>query len=107
MTQASRENSELKFIINDIYTGYKVLNYFQSKILKAHTTGFDTVQVQLIQVHIGLEVTLRRDVFESLPETMIDNYWELLIEKDEIWAEIYRPQQQPYSYTPPNPSHIP
>ena len=58
MTQASQENSELKFTINDIRTGYKVLNYFQSKILKAHAAGFDTVQAQLIQVYIGLEVIL-------------------------------------------------
>ena len=45
MAQASRENSELKFTINDIRAGHKVLNYFQSKILKACATGFDTIQV--------------------------------------------------------------
>jgi hypothetical protein len=43
MTQASRENSELKFSIADIRAGKKVLTYFQSKILRARAAGFETV----------------------------------------------------------------
>jgi hypothetical protein len=35
MAQAARENTDLRFRISDIRAGRRVLDYFQTKILKA------------------------------------------------------------------------
>jgi hypothetical protein len=44
---------------------------------------------QLIQIYMGLDALLRRDLFEPITATTIDQYRELLVEKEEVWMEIY------------------
>jgi hypothetical protein len=105
IAQAVRENSDLTFRISDIRAGKLVLSYFQSKLLRSHAAGFNMVQAQLIQVYMGLDASLRRDLFESTQATTVDQYRELLMEKEEIWSDIYTanrtsfrsqsPQQRP------------
>ena len=41
MAQAVRENTEVTYKISDIRAGKRVLNYFQTKILKARAAGFE------------------------------------------------------------------
>jgi hypothetical protein len=38
---------------------------------------------------MGLDATLRRDLFEPTSTTTVDQYRELLAEKEEVWMEIY------------------
>jgi hypothetical protein len=96
MAQAVRENSELSFKISDIRAGKRVLAYFQSKILKARAAGFESVQGQLIQVYSGLDVALRRDLFEPTPETSLSQFRDLLMEKEELWVEAYKSRPSPF-----------
>jgi hypothetical protein len=44
MAQAARENTGLRFRISDIRAGKRVLDYFQTKILKARAAGFESTQ---------------------------------------------------------------
>jgi hypothetical protein len=53
MAQAVCENSELTFRTVDIRAGKRVLVYFQSKILKARTAGFESVQTRSHQLQGG------------------------------------------------------
>jgi hypothetical protein len=64
MAQAARENTDLHFRISDIRSGKRVLDYFQTKILKARAAGFESTQAQLIQVYSGMNVFLCRNLFE-------------------------------------------
>jgi hypothetical protein len=117
MAQAVRENSEVTFKISDIRAGKSILSYFQSKLLCSHAAGFSSVHLQLIQVYMGLDASLRRDLFEPTPATSVDQYRELLMEKEEIWTDIYNanrssrmlPQSQRPPYQPratyPTPLH--
>jgi hypothetical protein len=104
MAQAVRENSELSFHISDIRAGKSILTYFQSKLLRSRAAGFSTVHAQLIQVYMGLDASLRRDLFEPTIATTVDQYRELLMEKEEIWVDIYAknrtPARQPYTTVP-------
>jgi hypothetical protein len=108
MAQAVRENSEVTFKISDIRAGKSILSYFQSKLLRSRAAGFSTVHAQLIQVYMGLDASLRRDLFEPTPATSVDQYRELLMEKEEIWTDIYNtnrssrtlPQTQRAPYQP-------
>jgi hypothetical protein len=90
MAQAVRENSELTFTHSNMREEKKVLTYFQSKILKSRAAGFESLQGQLIQVYSGIEVMLRRDLFEPTPQTTLDQYREILLEKEELWIEVYK-----------------
>jgi len=89
MAQAVRENTELLFRVSDIRAGKSILTYFQSKLLRSRAAGFATTHSQLIQVYMGLEATLRLGVFEPTQMTTIDQYRELLMEKEEVWIDIY------------------
>ena len=59
LSQATRENSQLTFLISDIIAGKPVLTYFQSKLLKARAAGYESEQSQLMQVYMGLDVSLK------------------------------------------------
>ena len=98
MAQAVRENSELTFKVSDIRSGKRVLAYFQSKILRARAAGFESVQSQLIQVYSGMDVQLRLHLYEPTPQTTLDQYRELLMEKEENWIEAYKPRPQPQRF---------
>ena len=37
-----------------------------------------------------LEIALRRHLFEPMPHTTLDQYRELLMEKEEFWIEAYK-----------------
>src|SRR5579859_6745566 len=89
MAQAVRENNELTFRVSDIRAGKPVLTYFQTKLLRSRAAGFNTTHAQLIQIYMGLDAVLRRDLFEPTSVTMVDQYRELLVEKEEIWVEVY------------------
>jgi len=56
--------------------------------------GFSTVQQQLTQVYMGMDVTFRRDLFEPTVHTTMDQYRELLQEKEEVWIDAYQQRQQ-------------
>ena len=99
MAQAVRENNELSYKISNIRSGKRVLSYFQAKILKARAAGFETPQGQLIQVYSGMDVALRRNLFEPTTQTTLDQYRELLMEKEELWIEAYKPR--PLAPIPP------
>src|SRR5579862_4607176 len=74
MAQAVRENTELLFRISDIKAGKPILTYFQTKLLRSRAAGFNTTQAQLIQIYMGLDASLRRDLFEPTPTTTVDQY---------------------------------
>jgi len=95
---AVRENSELTFTVVDVRARKSILAYFQSKILKARACGFESSHSQLIQVYSGIEIYLKRDLYEPSDSTTISRYWALLEEKEELWCEAY----QPWQPTPPN-----
>jgi hypothetical protein len=96
MAQAVRENSKLTYKVSDVKASKRVLSYFQSKILKARAAGFESTHSQLIQVYSGMDVALRRDLFEPTSMTSLDQYREILMEKEELWMEAYKPR----SFTP-------
>lgn len=96
MAQAVRENSDLLYHISDVRAGKPILTYFQSKLLCSRAAGFATVHSQLIQVYMGLDASLRRDLFEPTTTTTVDQYRELLMEKEEIWSDIYTANHNPY-----------
>ena len=75
-----------------------MLAYFQFKILKARACGFESPHSQLIQVYSGIEIYLKRDLYEPSDSTTISRYRALLEEKEELWHEAYQPRQP----TPPN-----
>ena len=95
MAQAVRENTELIHRVADIRAGKSILTYFQTKLLQSRAAGFNTTHAQLIQIYMGLDAVLRRDLFEPTTATTIDQYRELLVEKEEVWMEIY--SQRPVS----------
>ena len=96
MAQAVRENTDLTYHVSDVRTGKPILTYFQSKLLRSRAAGFATVHSQLIQVYKGLDASLRRDLFEPTPATTVDQYRELLMEKEEIWIDIYTGNRNTY-----------
>jgi hypothetical protein len=105
MAQAVRENTELSFRIVDIRAGRRVTEYFQSKILCARAAGFESTHAQLIQVYLGLEAPLRRDLSEPMTETTLQQFRIALTEKEEVWIESYLPRNvfnpaTAHGYTP-------
>ena len=90
MAQAVRENSELTYQVADVRAAKPILTYFQTKLLRSRVAGFNSVHAQLIQIYMGLDAVLRRNLFEPTTATTIDQYRELLVEKEEVWMEIYR-----------------
>jgi len=105
LSQAIQENQALTFRISDIRNGKRILQYFQTKILKAKAAGSNDVHSQLMQVYVGLDVALRLTVWEPTEQTTIDQYRRVLQEKETLWIEAYsgrrREFQSPYqSYQP-------
>jgi hypothetical protein len=98
LAQAMRENSDLVFQISDVRAEQSVLVYFQSKLLRARSCGFESTQAALLQVYMGIDTVLRRDLFEPTSETSVAQFRELLSEKEEIWRELYRPRSSQPQY---------
>jgi len=92
MAQAVRENNEISYRVPDVRAGKRVLSYFQTKILEARAASFESTHAQLIQVYSSMDVALRRDLFEPTAQTTLDQYRELLTEKEELWIEAYKPR---------------
>ena len=102
LSQAMRDNQSLTFQVADVRNGNRVLNYFQTKVLRAKASGFETIHQQLMQVYMGLDVVLRLNLFEPTPQTTLDQYREILQQKEELWIEAYtirrRGYQSPYEF---------
>jgi hypothetical protein len=92
LAQAVRENSELMFRIGDIRAGRRVSEYFQSNVLRARAAGFESTHAQLVQVYLGLDTPLHRDLYEPTADTTIQQYRLALSEKEEVWIESYLPR---------------
>ena len=64
--------------------GHSVRTYFQSKILRAAACGFDEVHAKLTQVYAGIDVHLRQHLEEPTSTTTIDQYRDLLEQKESL-----------------------
>jgi hypothetical protein len=86
--RAMRENMDLTFCIVDVKAQASVLVYFQSKMLRARAYGFESIHSQLEQVYVGIDVALWRDLFEPTSMTTIEQFRNLLAEKEELWIQL-------------------
>ena len=114
LAQALRENEQTTFRMSDFRAGVSIRSYFQTKLLRAASCGFETDQGKLTQVYTGIDPIFRQHLYEPTETTDVDQYRELLEEKESLWMDLFsrnaplRPnvrqqQQQRYAsqLTPP------
>src|SRR5271155_1122933 len=108
LAQALRENEQTTFRMADFRAGVSIRTYFQSKLFRAASCGFDTDHGKLTQVYTGIDPIFRQHLCEPTDTTDVDQYRELLEEKESLLMDLYprnaplRPavrQQQQQRYT--------